>query len=97
MAGLSGGLLATAMAALLTAPAQAQSIEEFASMACPDFLALTLETQVGVLFWIDGWLSRENGDMQLEFVDVAYAIRDLEDSCARQPTTTLASFFDLRF
>jgi hypothetical protein len=87
----------TALAIALTAaPAGAETLQEYARMRCRDFLSLPLETQVSVLFWIDGYLSRDTDRMTLPFIDVAYAIRGLEDSCVQQPSTTLGSYLGIR-
>lgn len=97
----SGPLAPLAMAALAivaaAGAAQAQSIQDYVRMDCARFAELPLETQVGVLFWIDGYESRTSGDLELNFLEVAYAIRNFEDSCASQPRATLGQFLGVRF
>jgi hypothetical protein len=97
---LSGGCAAViAGMAVIAASAsvQAESVEEYARMDCSQFVVLPLETQVGVLFWIDGYKSRNDGDRVLDFLETAYAIRDFEDACAREPRVTLREFLGIRF
>ena len=86
----------TAAMVALAAPAQAETIEDYLRMDCGDFMALPLETQVAVLFWLDGWFSRDDGHMQLDFEDVAYAIRGIEDACIENSRLTLERYFDVR-
>jgi hypothetical protein len=98
---MSARLARAAVAAIaLTAPAApalAESVEEYARMDCAEFVSLPLETQVGILFWIDGYRSRSNGDRVLDFLETAYAIRDFEDACYREPRVTLREFLGVRF
>jgi hypothetical protein len=99
MLNLKGGRAAIVGLALVasSASAQAESVEEYARMDCSQFVVLPLETQVGVLFWIDGYRSRNDGDRVLDFLETAYAIRDFEDACAREPRVTLREFLGVRF
>ncbi|MGF1625227.1 MAG: HdeA/HdeB family chaperone [Alphaproteobacteria bacterium] len=94
----SGPLAIAALAIVAGAgAAQAQSILDYVRMDCTRFAELPLETQIGVLFWIDGYQSRTSGDLELNFIEIAYAIRNFEDSCASQPRATLGRFLDVRF
>lgn len=78
------------------AGAQAQTIEEYTAMSCGQFVALPLETQLGVLFWLDGYESRTDQDPVLDFSAMARDIRDMEDQCASQARLTVGQMVGVR-